>query len=567
MATFLHILKYKLYSFLKATFDPKFVSAVRGVGSLVVFGGFALAAYVLSLGVTTFTMQKLGVNLLVYHRLISMTLFVLFVTVNMGNIIVSYSTLYKSSEVGYLFTKPVSFTQIFVLKFLDNFLYSSTTFFLMVLMALLGYGTYFHYSWYTYLGLMALVFVPFLFLSACIAVLLLMSLMKVASRWGFRKVMTGLAVVYLGMIVLFFKFSSPILLLERVSQARLGIVSGSSVFDVNLSLFLPNNLVANVLCNISRDQGHLALMQGALLLLMTFVVFMFVLYVASRFYYRSWLVTFEFQARSNTVESGKRVKIFDFRKKSILSPQMESLLKKEYFQFIREASQWIHFALMVVLVAVFAISVRNIDLRVRTTDIHTMGYLVLYAFGGFLSCSLALRFVFPAISMEGKSFWSQLSAPLDLRKVYFTKFALGFLLVVLPALLVAVFSNIPFVRMSERRPLLMYFGLFSTFWVTLTLVSLNLGLGGYFANYQEKNPIRVASSQGATLTFLVSLVYLISLASIIILPLREYFQSLFQFLPFDMTMIVAPGTTLGVLSAGLSAFALIVGLRSLQRDF
>lgn len=157
--------------------------------------------------------------------------------------------------------------------------------------------------------------------------------------------------------------------------------------------------------------------------------------------------------------------------------------------------------------------------------------------------------------------------PLDLRKAYFTKFALGFLLVVLPALLVAVFSNIPFVRMSERRPLLMYFGLFSTFWVTLTLVSLNLGLGGYFANYQEKSPIRVASSQGATLTFLVSLVYLISLASIIILPLREYFQSLFQFLPFDMTMIVAPGTTLGVLSAGLSAFALVVGLRSLQRDF
>jgi ABC-2 type transport system permease protein len=373
--------------------------------------------------------------------------------------------------------------------------------------------------------------------------------------------------VYLGMIVLFFKFSSPIQLLERVSQAGLGIVSGSSVFNVNLSLFLPNNLAANVLCNISRDQGHLALMQGALLLLTTFVVFVFVLYVASRFYYRSWLVTFEFQARSNTVESGKRVKLFDFRKKSILSPQMESLLKKEYFQFIREASQWIHFALMVVLVAVFAISVRNIDLRVRTTDIHTMGYLVLYAFGGFLSCSLALRFVFPAISMEGKSFWSQLSAPLDLRKAYFTKFALGFLLVVLPALLVAVFSNIPFVRMSERRPLLMYFGLFSTFWVTLTLVSLNLGLGGYFANYQEKSPIRVASSQGATLTFLVSLVYLISMASIIILPLREYFQSLFQFLPFDMTMIVAPGTTLGVLSAGLSAFALVVGLRSLQRDF
>jgi hypothetical protein len=113
----------------------------------------------------------------------------------------------------------------------------------------------------------------------------------------------------------------------------------------------------------------------------------------------------------------------------------------------------------------------------------------------------------------------------------------------------------------------MYFGLFSALWVSLTLVSLNLGLGGYFANYQEKNPIRLASSQGATLTFLMSLVYLITLVSIIIIPLTEYFQSLFQFVPFDMTTIVAPATTLYMLSAALSIFALAVGLRSLQRDF
>jgi hypothetical protein len=169
--------------------------------------------------------------------------------------------------------------------------------------------------------------------------------------------------------------------------------------------------------------------------------------------------------------------------------------------------------------------------------------------------------------MEGKTFWTQLSAPIKLRKIFFLKLAIGIVLVLLPALLTAVFSNIPFVKMTERRPLLMYFGVYSAFWVTLTLVSLNLGLGGFFANYQEKNPIRVASSQGATLTFLVSLVYLVSLVSIVIIPLRDYFQSLFQFLPFDMSIIVAPGTTLAMLSAGLSAFALVVGYRSLQRDF
>jgi hypothetical protein len=169
--------------------------------------------------------------------------------------------------------------------------------------------------------------------------------------------------------------------------------------------------------------------------------------------------------------------------------------------------------------------------------------------------------------MEGQAFWTQLSSPVKPRMIYLLKFAIGFGLVLLPAILTAVFSNIPFVRMTERRPLLMYFGVFSALWVSLTLVSLNLGLGGFFANYREKNPIRVASSQGATLTFLVSLVYLVTLVSIVIMPLRDYFQSLFQFLPFDMTAIVAPGTTLGMLSAGLSAFALVIGYRSLQRDF
>jgi ABC-2 type transport system permease protein len=567
METFFHILKYKFRSFVKSTFDRRLVTAVRGFGSLAVFGGFSIAAYLLAYAVTKSVIEQTRVGLFIYHRFISMMLFVLFVSVNMGNIIVSYATLYKSSEVGYLFTKPVSFTQIFVLKFLDNFLYSSATFFLMVFMALLGYGAYFGYSALTFLAVMFLVLLPYLFLSACVAVLVLMSLMKVASRWGFRKVMSGLAVLYVALVALFFKFSNPIELVEYGQRLNLDGSIPSMGLDTGILANLPNAWVSNVLFYIARGNSALAFIHGAQLFLLTAAMFGVVLFVAHRFYYKSWLVTFEFQARSNTIQTGRRMKVLDFRKSSWLPAQMEVLLKKEYFQFFRESSQWIHLALMVVLVAVFALSVGNLNLKLRVTEIQTVGYLILYAFGGFLSCSLALRFLFPAISIEGNSFWTQLSAPLNLKKPYFIKFALGFFTVLALALLVAVFSNTPFVRMSERRPILMYFGIYSVFWVSLTLVSLNLGLGGYFANYKEKNPIRLASSQGATLTFLMSLVYLVTLVSIIIIPLTEYFQSLFQFLPFDISTIVAPATTLYMLSAALSAFALVVGLRSLQRDF
>jgi len=565
METFFHILRYKILSFLKTTFDRKAVTAVRGIGSLVVFGGFALSAYVLSFAITKYLVPKVG--LAVFHHLVSMMLFVLFVSVNMGNIIVSYATLYKSPEVGYLFTKPVSFEQIFVLKFLDNFLYSSTTFFLLVFMALLGYGTYVQYQWYTYIILLMFVFTPFLFLSACLGVLILMSLVKVASRVGFRKVVAGLSVVYIAAIALFFKFSSPITMLEGASKLRLGEESAFDVFQIPALALLPNTIASTVLFHLSS--GHIldSFLSAAILFLMTTAMFAVVLYVGRKYYYRTWLMTFEFQARSNTVEAGRKVKKFDFRTESRLPAQMEVLVKKEYFLFRREASQWLHLALMLVLVAVFAASIVNVNLRLRVTEVQTLGYLILYAFGGFLSCSLALRFVFPAISLEGNSFWTQLSAPLNMKKPYFLKFALGFVLVLAPALLVAVFSNIPFVRISQRRPLLLYFGVFSAVWVSVTLVSLNLGLGSFFANYKEKNPIRLASSQGATLTFLMSLVYLFALVSVFIIPLTEYFQSLFQILPFDMSAIVAPGTTLYMLSAALSVFALMIGYRSLQRDF
>ena len=567
MGIFFHILKYKFLSFVKSTFDRRLVTAVRGFGSLAVFGGFSVAAYLLAFAVTKGVLERTGIGLFVYHRFISMMLFVLFISVNMGNIIVSYATLYKSSEVGYLFTKPVSYTQIFVLKFLDNFLYSSATFFLMVFMAVLGYGTYFGYSWLTFLAVVLFVMLPYLFLSACIGVLILMSLMKIAGRWGFRKVMAGLSLLYVAVVVIFFKYSNPIDLVQDAQRLGLSADGGIKGLDSGLLANLPNAWVSNVLFYIARGNSALAFTHAAQLLILTAAMFGLVLFVAHRFYYRSWLVTFEFQARSNTVQSGKAMKLFDFRKASSLPPQLEVLIKKEYFQFFRESSQWIHLALMLVLVGVFAFSVGNINLRLRVTQIQTVGYLILYAFGGFMSCSLALRFVFPAISVEGNSFWSQLSAPLNVKKPFFLKFVLGLILVLIPAISVAVFSNLPFMRMSERRPLLMYFGMYSAFWVSLTLVSLNLGLGGYFANYKEKNPIRLASSQGATLTFLMSLVYLIALVSIIILPLFDYFELLFHFVPFDMSSIVAPATTLYMLSAALSGFALVVGLRSLQRDF
>ncbi len=567
MSVFLHILKFKIISYLKSTFEWKFRSIIRGIGSLLVFGGFAVGAYYLSSEITEFILTKTRTGLFLFHRFISMLLFVFFVAVNLGNIIVSYATLYKSTEVGYLLTKPVSFTNIFVLKFLDNFLYSSTTLFLVAFMVLLGYGSYFSYSWYTILGLLGFLLIPLMFLAACLAVMILMAIMKIAGRWGFRRVMTGLATVYVGLIYIFFKFSNPIKLVEEVNKHYPNVDEYFMTLDPGFAKYLPSHWVSEFMLFMARGELAQGLPFAGILLGVTAAAFVLSLLIAYRFYYRSWLITFNMQATENSPRTYGSLKWFDFRKPSRFAPQLEVLLKKEFFQFFREPSQWIHLVVLLVLIVVFVSSLRGLRFAIRFAELQLATYLVLFAFSAFLSSSLALRFVFPMISLEGKPFWAILSSPLPVKQVYTLKLLLGFALIAVPAAFVATFMNLPFRRLSPDAVYLLWFGLHASLWVSLAMVSLNLGLGGYFANFQEKNPIRVASSQGATLTFLVSLLYLVALVVIVVVPLSRFFEAAFVQARYHPQGLIISSVILGILSALTIVTVTVIGQRSLKSDF
>ena len=567
MGMFLHILKYKFISFVKTTFDVRAVPIIRGVGSLLVFGGFASGAYILSHEITQYVLEVPRIGLFLFHRFISMMLFVFFVSVNLGNIIVSYATLYRSPEVAYLLTKPVSYSTIFVLKFLDNFLYSSTTLFLVAFMVLVGYGSYFGYPWWGIVGLLGFVLIPFMFLSACLAVIILMTIMKIAGRIGFRRVMAILSGLYLVMVYMFFRFSNPIKLIEETGKYYPNIDINLAQLDPVFAKFLPSHWVAEFLFFVSRGEFVRGLPMALLLLLVAAGMFVLCLLIANRFYYRSWLVTFQVQAESNQPKMHTRKKFFDFRNESIFSPVMESLLKKEYFTFFRDPSQWIHLAVMIVLISVFVSSIRGLNFILQVAELPAIVYIVLYSFGGFLSASLALRFAFPMMSLEGRSFWALRSMPVRISKVYWTKFIIGFLLVLALGLLISYFSNKPFVRLTPANRMLLWFGLYSSFVISLTMTALNLGFGGYFVNYQERNPIRIASSQGATLTFLLTLVYLVILVALFAIPLKGHFDAIFYRRPFDETVIVPSLIVFSSLSAILVTVGIVVGRRSLKRDF
>ncbi len=150
MRDLLHIFYYKIILFLKVNSPFNLSSVLKSLGSGFVYLLFAYGCYSLTFSTIDYLLVNVKIGSFLLHRFILVVLFIFFITINIGNIVVSFSTLYKSKEVNFLITKPISFTKLFLIKFLDNFFYSSTTLLLIITSVLIGYAVYFNLNWVFY---------------------------------------------------------------------------------------------------------------------------------------------------------------------------------------------------------------------------------------------------------------------------------------------------------------------------------------------------------------------------------------------------------------------------------
>jgi ABC-2 type transport system permease protein len=545
---------------MKVNVDWSVEAVLKNVGSFVVYTAFTVGAFFLTRNVVGFLLDDIHIGSFLLHRFISMLLYVFFLSVNVGNIIVSYSTLYKSQEILYLLSTPVSYTNIFVAKFLDNFFYSSTTLFVIGLSVLAGYGSYFGLPWTFYALTIFLLFIPFMLLAAVIGVLLLMMLMKLAHRVGPRLLIGGVSIAYIGSVYGFFKLTNPMKLARSVLQYYPDINRYFGFLDPPFSRFLPNHWVAESLYWMSAGDFVNALPFVGLLLGGCVLGSVVAVAVARRWYYETWLIflVLRLQREDRKHTAGA----FHLGKHSRIEPQTEVLLKKEIWQFLREPSQWIHLSVILLLIAIFVASISNLEIAEGTPFLRTVAFMVVFLFNVFLISSVALRFVYPMVSIEGKAFWKVRSAPARMKKVALVKFGLALVACLAIGGVLTGFSG-P-LRMSG---ILLTSAMANIGFVTLGLVALCFGMGSLFATYNEKNPIRVASSQGASLSFLISLLYLVFLVAVLFFPLNRYFESVVLGRTLSLTPILVSAGIIGLVSLVLAGASWIVGLRSLRRDF
>jgi ABC-2 type transport system permease protein len=287
--------------------------------------------------------------------------------------------------------------------------------------------------------------------------------------------------------------------------------------------------------------------------------------VGGRVYYRTWITSLSLKrsdAPASATDSAHRTP-FRFGAPSVFTSQVEVILKREYWQFFRDPAQWLHLIIMVLLVAVFLVSVGSLEFRMNDPRLKAIVYLSLLSFNIFLVASLALRFSFPMMSIEGKPYWTVRSAPLDLRTLYWIKWMIPLLPLFLIGILVSLLFSIPF----RDVPSLATAAVVALSCSVLVLVSLNFGLGSLFSNFSEKNPIRIASSHGATLSFLFSMLYMLFVGISFFFPVYLILKALSNNSPIHASWMYSVYAANIVVAFFITAIAHWVGIRSLNRDF
>jgi ABC-2 type transport system permease protein len=126
------------------------------------------------------------------------------------------------------------------------------------------------------------------------------------------------------------------------------------------------------------------------------------------------------------------------------------------------------------------------------------------ALAGFVLASIAARFVFPSVSLEGRALWLLRSSPLPVRELLWAKFWVGAVPLLTLALVLVGCTNL----MLGVRPFVHVVSLAAITGLVFPLTALALGYGTFYPRFDSENAAQIPTSFGGLL-FMMTAVTLI----------------------------------------------------------
>jgi ABC-2 type transport system permease protein len=207
-----------------------------------------------------------------------------------------------------------------------------------------------------------------------------------------------------------------------------------------------------------------------------------------------------------------------------LPASKREFILKDLRLFFRDNTQWSQLILLAVLVMVYVFNMRSLPLR--SGEAVPFGLVIAVSFlniglAGFVLAAVAARFIFPAISLEGRQMWLLRSSPLDPAALLWSKYWIG----TLPLLVLAVAMTTLTSWLLEAGSFMMAVSLGTIVFFTLAASALALTFGILYPRFGTENAAQIPTSFGGLVYMMASLTLLALVLAIEAAPVTAYLRA------------------------------------------
>ncbi len=446
-------------------------------------------------------------------KLLGLILVGFFSILLLSNIITALSSFFLARDLDLLVSAPVDWLKLYLAKLVETLLHSSWMVVLMAIPIFAAYGVVYG-GGVLYPLIVLATFVPFLVVPAVVGSAITLLLVNIFPARRTRDILSVIAVLAAGGIVVLFRIVRP----ERLARPEgfRSLVDFITILRGPTSPMLPSEWVQHAV--MSWVAGRPQLLPYYLLWSTAAAAF-----VLGALLHRSMYTTGFSKAQESGqrwVRSGVMARIG----RATLTPfgiVRRELILKEVRLFFRDTTQWSQLILLAVLLLVYVFNIKYLPLRgdgVTFFLVNVVPFLNL-ALAGFVLASIAARFIFPGVSLEGRTFWLLRSSPMSMRALLWSKFWVGTLPLLVLALVIVGVTD----YLLQVTGFMMAVSIFSITLMTMAIAGLAIGFGTMFPQFETENAAQIPTSFGG-LVFMMTSVALIG--AVVVLEAKPVYSYL-----------------------------------------
>ncbi|CAN5680882.1 hypothetical protein BH23GEM11_BH23GEM11_21040 [soil metagenome] len=500
-----------VWALLRPKFRSKWNRSARREGGLLRLGllgalalGFWALLFTLIYRMLLYFRGAEGIGDLLAGKLLGIGFLTFLMILLLSNVITALSTFFLSRDLDLLMAAPVDPLHVYWARLVESMVNSSWMVVLLVVPLLVAYGVM--YGAGAGFWLLAAVVLPaFLVLPAVVGSAVTLILANVFPARRTRDLLALVGLLSAAGVVVLIRLLQPERLV-RPDEFR-SLVDFMAVLRTPTSPWLPSEWAASTLLTFLTGRWDIF----PLVLLVSTAAAALVL--GGLLHLRAFATGYS-RAQEGAEQRGGRQRSRALERFiPVRGPAVRQLVAKEIRVFFRDATQWSQLILLGVLVVVYVYNIRVLpvgrDADVSFYLVNVIGFLNL-GLAGFVVAAIAARFVFPAMSLEGRMTWLLRSSPLDPRTLFWTKYAVGTIPLLVVALPLIVLTNLSL----EVSAFLFWVSTLAMVGATLAMTAMALALGAFFPNHETENPAEIPTSFGGLLFMMSAVAYLVALVAL-----------------------------------------------------